>query len=200
MKREFKITAAAIIFMAIIYYIAEPYEIAAILIPAAVHEMGHIGAIKILGLHIKSFSAELKGFCIDYYGSTAELGHILIGACGPAAGFIYAYAASKCAEIYSSDFLALSAGVSLLLSLFNLLPVLPLDGGRIAASVLGLLFGNRRGGRIAAKLSTGISLLIMAAGIYFMVKNRGIALLTASVWLLFYGDEGKTIVKPGEIL
>lgn len=198
--REIEITAAALLLMAFVYYVAEPYEIMAVLIPAAVHEMGHIAAIKILGLHIKSFRAELKGFCIDYYGYTGAYGHILIAASGPAAGFIYSAAASSCAKIYDDSFLALSAGTSLLLSVFNLLPVMPLDGGRISAQLLSVIFGESHGSAIAEHISTAVSMLIMAAGLYLMFKNKGIALLVSSIWLLFYQENAKGIVKRREIL
>ena len=199
-KNEIKVTAAALLIMAIIYYTAEPKEILALLVPAAVHELGHLTALKILGLRIREFRLDAKGLCINYCGHTGELGHILCAAAGPAAGFIYAYFASKYGTGTDSSFLCLSAGVSFILSVFNLLPAVPLDGGRIAARISVLLFGEKTGAVLAAGISFAVAIAVLAAGLWLMFGNRGTALLIFAIWLLFYQESPKGIVKRREIL
>ena len=74
-------------------------------------------------LHVRGIRLQLKGFCIDYCGYTGAAGHALAAAAGPLAGLAYALAASGLAQRLESDWLGLTAGISLLLSLFNLVVV-----------------------------------------------------------------------------
>ncbi len=54
---------------------------------------------------------------------------------------------------------------SIMLGLFNLLPVYPLDGGRILSYSMGYIFGTLRANRYVMSISMGICYAIMAAGI-----------------------------------
>ena len=90
-----RIGSGAVLLAAFLYYIGRPPELAAVLLPAAVHELGHILALELLGLRIKGFRIELRGFCIEYCGYTGAVGHALAAAAGPAAGLVYALAASR---------------------------------------------------------------------------------------------------------
>lgn len=53
---------------------------------------------------------------------------------------------------------------NLALALFNLLPALPLDGGRFCRSLLGRRLGYVRASRLLARLGRGIALLLLAGG------------------------------------
>ncbi len=199
-RRNFYVSAAALAILAALFYLSKPEELAAVLAAVTVHELGHIIALWLLGLHIKGFRAEAKGFCIDYYGYTGALGHAVAAAAGPAAGFVYAYAASKYGAELNNSTLCLSAGTSLILSAFNLLPAMPLDGGRIFSQIAYAIWGDRWGGQICKIVSLFTALCLLAAGIWCMVNEKGAALLVASIWLLFYQEERPGIVKRREIL
>ena len=155
-ERKFKASSAWILLAAVFLYLAEPYELAALLLPAAVHELGHASAIRIAGLRIKSFRAELKGFCMSYSGYSGAMGHMLIAAAGPAAGILYALAAGRLGAEHDSSFLCLSSGISLILSLFNLLPAMPLDGGRIFSELSTALMGEKRGSVLSRCVSFAV--------------------------------------------
>lgn len=201
MNRErMKVSAAAAALAAVIYYIADADKLLAVLIPVAVHELGHIIVLRLLGLRITGFRAELKGFCIDYCGYTGAMGHVLAAVAGPAFGLAYALAASAAAVKYESPWLELTAGVSLLLSAFNLLPALPLDGGRVLDSIARVFLGAYKAERLSYISGLIIGTVLLAAGIYLMLKGQGIALALAAVWLLMYQNSGEGIVKRREIL
>ncbi len=199
-KVKLQISAGAVLLAALIYYIGDAESLAALLIPAAVHELGHIAAIYMLGLRISGFRAELKGFCIDYRGYAGALGHAAAAFMGPAAGFLYAWAASWAGNRYGSNWLCLSAGASLLLSAFNCLPALPLDGGRITANLAIAFLGNKRGGRFAELTSLLTGAALLGAGFWLMYLGRGAALTVAAIWLLLYQESGQGIVKSRELL
>ena len=182
----------------LLLYLGSGREIAAILLAALFHELGHALALRLLGLHIRCFRAELRGFCMEYYGECGAVGHALAAAAGPAAGFAWAIGASVLGR--RMDWLSLSAGVSLLLSLFNLLPALPLDGGRILLSLSCAFLGERRGEKLTEGCSLGVGSLLLAFGVWLMLRGRGIALLTAAVWLLGYQESGRGLVKRPEMI
>ena len=112
----------------------------------------------------------------------------------------YAYFASLLARRLSCGWLEVSSGLSLLLSLFNMLPVIPLDGGRIAVQLLQKLLGERSGNRAAGFLGLAVSLLLSAAGLLLALQGKGTGLLIAGVWLLLSQNAGQGIVKKRELL
>ena len=67
--------------------------------------------------------------------------------------------------------------LSLLLSVFNLLPTQPLDGGRLLA----ILWDNPRA---CAAISFAVSFLLLGCGLFLMAKGMGLGLLIAGIWLM----------------
>lgn len=197
-KLQIGIGAAAV--FALCLYLGKANELAALLLPILCHELGHFLALLALGLHIRLFRVEPRGFCLEYYGSTGALGHALAAAAGPAAGLLYAWAAAALGRLYSTELLLFSAGTSLLLSIFNLLPALPLDGGRILLALSCAVLGTRRGERITEGTSLAFGAVLLALGIHVMIAGRGIGLLAAAIWLLLYQENGRGLVNRPELL
>jgi len=76
------------------------------------------------------------------------------------------------------------AQINALLLLFNLLPGLPLDGGRIARAVAWKLTGDRaRATRVAAGLGRAFSFLLIGLGIFLAVEVDPLG----GVWLVLVG-------------
>lgn len=165
-------------------YFLELRSIAALAAAVSVHELGHLAALRLLGLRIRAFRSEAQGFCIDYEGETTRLGHIAAALAGPAAGLVLAFALSALATRRGSSFCALTAGVSLLLSLFNLLPVRRLDGGRITGLILTAIFGEAAGGRAARALSAVTAAVLFAQGLCVLLAGHGAGLIIAASWLI----------------
>ena len=195
-----RVGAGSLLVMTALFFLSGCGEIAAVLLPAAAHELGHVLALFVLGLPIRGFRIDLQGFCIEYGGSTGALGHAFAAASGPVAGFAYAYGASYAGDLLGSEWLCLTAGISLLLSLFNLLPALPLDGGAILLHLSGAVLGERK-----ARVLTEISGLLVGAallggGFYLLLRGQGAALLLASIWLLLAQESGRGLVKRREMI
>ncbi len=191
------VSAGAIVMAAVIYYICESKTIVAVLAAAVAHELGHLIAMEFLGFRVKRFRVEAKGFCIDYCGYAGALGHAFAAAAGPVAGLLYSVTASHFGNKMGLDWLCLSAGVSLILSIFNLLPAIPLDGGRILMSLSCAFCGEQQGRVVCSSVSTVCGILLLGLGTFLMMKGMGAAVLISAIWLLAF-QEG--VEKRYEIL
>jgi len=194
---KLKVNATAILIIALLYYVMETEIFFAVLSAVIAHELGHVIFLSIFGLRIQRLRVEIKGFCIDYSGYCSAAEHIIIAFAGPLAGFAYAYFASQLSDGLNLEWLSFSSGISLVLSVFNLLPAKPLDGGRIFEYATYILCGEQKGRVICETIGIVIGFAIMAAGILSMLMDKGMALLIASTWIFSY-QEG--VVKRKEIL
>lgn len=140
-------------------------------VPVAVHEIGHILCLRLFGCRICSLHAELSGLCIRYSGDPGRAGEAAAALSGPAAGLLYAWIAARLGP--SGE---LSAGISLLLSAFNLIPALPLDGGRAAEALI-----SHQKVRIMSMVSSSMTALF---GFYLYLSGKGAAMLIAGSLLL----------------
>jgi Zn-dependent protease len=76
--------------------------------------------------------------------------------------------------------------LNLMLALFNLLPGLPLDGGRIVKAIVWQLTGSQlRGVEVANALGRFLSLLALGLGVWLLLRNYG-----GGLWLLLLGWMG----------
>lgn len=175
-------------------------ELAALLGAVLAHELGHLAAILALGQLLTGVRAELGGLRLDYSGETGALGRGLIALAGPAAGLLYALLAARLGRRWDMDWLCLSAGLSLLLSLLNLLPAPPLDGGQLCAVLAEATLGSRRGERLCRFLGLGTGCALLILGLALILRGRGAAAALAGVSLLFHSfPEGEGLVKNGKV-
>ena len=158
-KGHVSISAGAILLGALLYCTASFSELAVLLAPVIVHELGHIVALR-----------------------------------------LFAFAASFFARRTGNEALAVSAGVSLLLSLFNLLPILPLDGGRIFSIAAAELLGGRKGAALTKGLGLVLSTALLMAGTWRMWRGEGTALTLFSLWLLIAQPDKAALVNRKELL
>lgn len=195
-----KICAAVTIAAALLYSMGGMAAVIALALPVAVHELSHVAALHALGLHVKCVSAELKGLRIDYIGCTSAAGHIFAAAAGPAGGMLFALLCSWLGNLTGQSLLSLTAGVSLLLSVFNLLPALPLDGGRILLHLCEAHIGEERGRSLCRLSGILVGALVFCLGLWFAVKGLGSGVLAAGIYILLSQSEDTGLVKKDELI
>jgi Zn-dependent protease len=108
-----------------------------ILVSLFVHEYGHVWAMKREGMKIKGvyFIPFLGAAAITADSFPSRSAEIRIAIMGPIWGGLLAIATFILYHITNKPMLAAITGWMALLNLFNLLPIMPLDGGRIMRSI-----------------------------------------------------------------
>lgn len=152
-----------------------------------IHELGHLAALRLCGARVTGISASAAGFAITYaLGEEGRYG-LFIALAGPVCGLIFAPLCAGLAARTGSQWLYMCAGLGLLVNLFNLLPTLPLDGGRAALSLLSHMRSRASANRLYIIMSTSTCLGVLAAGAYFVLTGGGAALLLAGLFLTAFG-------------
>ena len=164
-------TCAALVF-ALLYFFDGSGIISAAVPAAAAHELGHLLLLRLYGRPLRSVRIGLFGMELDYAGALDGAEAALCAFAGPLFGAVYALAACT----LGGAFLELSGALSFAFSVFNLLPILPLDGGRIVEALAGA--------RPGCILSRVFAVILFAAGVTAAIRFRFPAPLMMSVWLL----------------
>lgn len=165
--KSFSISPGAVLLLSVIFFFAGLSDLAALLSGALVHELGHIAAICAFGGKITGFSFNLTGMRIDHSGIISETGEIVCLLAGPLSGVALAYSASYFGNITHNAFLLKTAGFSIALSAFNLLPAPILDGGRALILILNHFFAISTSERAVEVLGFLCALAMLTAALYY---------------------------------
>lgn len=148
------------------------------LLAALLHELGHLAACILLGVPIRGLRLTLAGAELTLDGrSESGREELVIALGGPLVNLVSAGTA-----VHAGEDGMLFAGASLLLGMFNLLPIRPLDGSRIlhgGLSLADLPLADRVTERVTA---VGQLLLLVPGGCFAWMGNPWLLLLT--VWMM----------------
>ena len=174
--RKIEIHPGGFLLLSILVLFLEAPVLAVLLGNVLLHELGHIYMLDHYGVFIRKIYVEFTGLCIQCnFDWLPRRGGFLCAAFGPIFGLCGALLASFLGNLLSSDFLLLFAGTGVVLSLFNLLPVKPLDGWRM----LHAIFPD--GAKIVGNVC---AVIILCVGIYVMIAGRGTALAIMGIFFL----------------
>jgi len=171
------------------------------------HELGHAIVARRNGIEITSISLWMFGGMADLREDPRTAGaEFRIAAAGPAvtllvvvltlvAGFAFFGAdqfedalalRSKTNPEPVAVILGWLANINVFVLLINLMPALPLDGGRILRAAVWWRTGDReRATRVAARMGRGFALLLAGLGLYIMVMGSLLGLwLVAIAWFV----------------
>lgn len=175
---ELDIKPAALLAFAFIYFFDERGFVALVLPAVLLHELGHFLAMKMGGLQLRRLRLGLFGPELDYWGSLTGAWGAAALAAGPLAGLIY----FAVCMLLPYEYCRLSGEMSLALSVFNLIPVLPLDGGRLAQLAIGEAF---------CKISRVISFGIAAAAFALWISSGWLSLFAIALWLVWFNNKNR---------
>lgn len=151
-----------------------------------IHEYGHLWAMKKAGVETRGvYAVPLLGAVtigkVQYVGPSAN---VLIALAGPATGLPLAVATAPLAILTQNRYLIAFAALTLFINLFNLIPVSPLDGGRVVDY---LLTGKDVMRLVASSLAfmVGIILVFLYPSIltgFFALCGAFSLVVSASLW------------------
>lgn len=183
-KRRIEISAGFILLFSALYFFDDSGWLLALAPAVAAHELGHALCLMISGCRITKISFGLTGLEMNYQGILPTRREIVVAAAGPAFGLLYAFAASMLGRWLESDLVLLSSGLSIILSFFNLLPALPLDGGRMVHAVAETRVGYKRSDAVVLVTSTIVGEALVVAGLFMWNAGYGAALVISGLWIL----------------
>lgn len=161
-----------------------PYFFAA----AAVHELGHLAAMMMLGARVESIRVEDAGLVIRYGRSLSYGGDAIVALAGPAINLITAILNSYLTACGVFSMVAYRfSGAGIVLGLFNLLPALPLDGGGALYSLLAQRWEPDRAMRAVRRSTMICGAGMCVVGLYILIKTRYNMSMLASGSLIIGG-------------
>lgn len=197
---KIRIDLKILIFFAIFYFSGQLGTYLWILLFCFLHEMGHLIMGLILGFKPEKIEVMPLGFCMKLKENVEEKERtrqqkILIALAGPIMNLLI---------IVMIIFLHISfigrdiaVYVNILIFAFNLLPIFPLDGGRIAKEILKIFYKEKEAETMCNKISNYYMIFLTMAGsiaIYYF-KNIAILFILAYLWFIVIEENKKISVK-----
>lgn len=140
-----------------------------------IHELGHLLALRLCGVTVISISVSAAGIKMETEVMTGKQ-ELVCALAGPFGGFCV---------LFFAHWLPCTAICAFVHSIFNLLPLFPLDGGRALRCIMHKLFGDQAGRTICTWVGyIFIIVLLISAAVLAIRFEIGI-LPIALVLLLF---------------
>jgi Zn-dependent protease len=146
------------------------------------HELGHALVARRLGVHVSGIELSFFGGAAKMVQMPRSANHeIAIAAAGPAVSLVLAGAGLGLGGLLHSDLFRLIGQVNLVLAAFNLIPALPMDGGRILRALLTRKMDFVRATDIAVTVSR---VAAVGFGILGLLGNFQLLVLAPLLWMM----------------
>ena len=163
----------------------------AILLSVLIHEMAHAYVANLLGWRVFGIKVDLFTGSAAVDTNIPEKDSIPVVAAGPLSNLLFAIIVLLVTSFVGSDinpivfkFLNDLFVVNLILFIFNLLPIYPMDGGRIVKDFLFLKMRSNR--RSAKRIAGGISLAFSIGLLLYSILIFNIIMILFSALFIYY--------------
>lgn len=158
------------------------------------HELGHALVARHLGVRIDRIELHFFGGAAQMTDHPRTAGdEIAISAAGPAVSFALAGLSVLLAQVTGLWIFSLLARINLVLGAFNLLPALPMDGGRILRALLSRRMGYARATETAVKITRVAAIGLGVVGLVSL--QLYLVLLAGLLW--FMGSAEQRAARSG---
>lgn len=193
---KFRVDLKIFIFF-VLFYLTNQLEIyLTIMFFCVIHELGHILAGLILKMKLSKFEIMPCGLTVSFKENVDDLNFkinkgnlfgvkmIFVSMAGPLVSLILAIVYTYIDPIYITKQEAVFSNILILI--FNLLPIYPLDGGRIINEVLHILCGNKESKVITNMISNVFMIILTVASSIFVFcfKNIAVFLICIFLWII----------------
>lgn len=160
-----------------------PLLLSALLLGAVLHELGHCLALRLLHARVTALRISVLGAEMQIAGRLSYGGEILAAVAGPAVNLALALLLGLGGRVWEG--LYLFSGAQLALGLFNLLPVQPLDGGRILWHLTAWITEPYTADRVSGVAGFGMAALLTLLAAAALWMGGSPFLLLAAAGLLW---------------
>lgn len=175
MLRRVSVDAAFCIMAAAAFLVLPLKWLFAVFCAATVHELFHYLALRLCRVQVYSVRIGWGGAVMETDPMSAGK-EMICALAGPLGGALLA--------VFTPVFPAVAV-CAFVQSAFNLLPIFPLDGGRVLRSIVSLFAPPVAAKKICAVMQIGAQAVLLLVGIYFTVQlHLGILPLAVSLLLL----------------
>lgn len=177
-RRRFslEVRPGAVVLLSGLYFLLPLRWCARLALTVTVHELGHVAALILCGAQVCGLCMEGCGLVLRCTPTEGALRTVTAALAGPAAG------AGLFCILRGLGYIA-CAELSLLFSCVNLLPVLPLDGGRALYAALAALAGERAAEQTLDVLGLVLPVTLMVLGLALFARGFGLAPGVFGAWL-----------------
>lgn len=149
-----------------IYFIAYMFII--------MHELSHMIMALILNVDIKEIMLLPFGATAKYDGKLNPIKELLISIAGPMASLLFA-------NLYNNYTYFV---INLLIFIFNMIPIYPLDGGRIVKIFLTFFLGEKKTQKIINVLNIFLVYILSILAIILFIKYRNFSLFLVVLYII----------------
>ena len=202
---SFKIDLKIFLFFILFYFTKQVESYVVIILFAIIHELGHLIAGLALGMKPESIKLMPYGLSLSFKlipkdynkkvgeGNLLEIKKVIVAAAGPFTNILIILIVSHININLFSNIMIIYA--NFLIMIFNLIPIYPLDGGRILRGIIHMIVGKKEAEKYINIISF-ITLLIISffasIGIYY-IKNISLFFIIIFLWTLYINQD--TIYK-----
>lgn len=200
---RFRIDLKIFIFLIIFYFTKQIQVYTYIMIFAFIHEIGHLITGLLMGMKPEKLEIMPFGISVSFKikpqeynkkikkGNRLEIKKIIVAIAGPLTNFIIILIASKI-KMEITQYLMIIY-TNFLIMIFNLLPIYPLDGGRVLKSILHIFWGKRKSEKYINIISkiTVCTLTVISSIAILYIQNIAIFLIDIYLWYLTIKEDIK---------
>lgn len=152
------------------------------------HELGHALVARKLGVGVSGIELSFFGGAAKMEGSPRSAkDEISIAAAGPAVSLMLAGLGLGLAAITGVGFFALLGVINLVIAVFNLIPALPMDGGRILRAVLAHRMDYVKATDIAVGIARVVTVGFVVIGLAYGIWT--LVLLAPFLWMMSSAEQ-----------
>ena len=205
---RFRIDLKIFIFLILFYFTKQIEIYAMIMIFAIIHELGHLLTGLLMGMKPEKIEIMPFGVTISFKinakeynkkikkGNILEIKKIIVALAGPITNFIIILIASNLKINLIKSLLIIYT--NFLIMIFNLLPIYPLDGGRILKGILHIIFGKRKSEKYTNIISNIAVIIITSISSILILYVHNIAILLIDIYLWYLVLKENSIYKKRE--
>ena len=207
---RFRIDLKIFLLILLFYLTMQLEEYFAMFIFILIHEIGHLLAGILLGLKPILLEIIPQGLRVEfrinekYYnkkilnGNKLVLKEILIALAGPMTNLLIIVLVLNIGKLNNIIYINILdqinvVYINLLIILFNILPIYPLDGGRILKGLIHIIKGKRKAEKYINSISfvTMILITVLSSLVIFYFKNISIVVIVVFLWIVFILEDIK---------